>query len=135
MKPAEACPCGTNRAYSACCGRLHFGTEKASTAEALMRSRYCAYALGLEPYLLATWHASTRPAELNLADEKGTKWLGLNIKSHQLIDSTHATVEFIARYRIAGRGYRLYEISRFVREDGRWFYVDGDINPQEKNHE
>ena len=100
-----------------------------------MRSRYCAYALSLEPYLLATWHSSTRPAELNLAEDGGTKWLGLNIKSHQAIDSSNATVEFIARYRIAGRGYRLYEISRFVCENGHWFYVDGDINPQEKNHE
>ena len=135
MKPAEACPCGSARAYSACCGRLHSGAENAVNAEALMRSRYCAYALGLEPYLLATWHASTRPAELNLAEDGGTKWLGLNIKNHQAIDSTHATVEFIARYRIAGRGYRLYEISRFVCENGHWFYVDGDINPQEKNHE
>jgi SEC-C motif-containing protein len=96
MKPAEHCPCGSNRAYSACCGRLHSGAENALTAEALMRSRYCAYALGLEPYLLATWHTSTRPAELNLAEDGGTKWLGLNIKNHQVIDSTHATVEFIA---------------------------------------
>jgi SEC-C motif-containing protein len=135
MKPAEHCPCGSNRAYSACCGRLHSGAENALTAEALMRSRYCAYALGLEPYLLATWHSSTRPAELNLAEDGGTKWLGLNIKSHKAIDSSNATVEFIARYRIAGRGYRLYEISRFVCENGHWFYVDGDINPQEKNHE
>ena len=96
-----------------------------------MRSRYSAYVLVLEPYLLATWHPTTRPTELNLSDD-GTKWLGLNIKRHQVIDENHASVEFIARYRIAGRGYRLYEISRFVREDGRWFYVDGDLNPQEK---
>ena len=97
-----------------------------------MRSRYSAYVLCLEDYLLSSWHASTRPTELNLSDD-GTKWLGLNIKRHEQIDAHHATVEFIARYRIDGRGYRLYEISRFVREDGRWFYVDGDLNPQEKN--
>ncbi len=96
-----------------------------------MRSRYCAYVLCLEAYVLATWHASTRPSELNLGDD-GTKWLGLTVKRHQQIDDSHAIVEFIARYRIEGRGYRLYEISRFVREGGRWYYVDGDLNPQEK---
>jgi len=93
-----------------------------------MRSRYSAYVLGLEPYLLATWHATTRPPALSLADEAGTKWLGLEIRRHQVSDASHATVEFVARYRIAGRGHRLHEISRFVREDGRWFYVDGDVD-------
>jgi SEC-C motif-containing protein len=131
LKPATPCPCESGKPYAACCGRLHSGAENASTAEALMRSRYCAYVLALEPYLLASWHASTRPSELNLGDD-GTKWLGLTVKRHLPIDDTHATVEFIARYRIDGRGYRLYEISRFTREDGRWYYVDGDLNPQEK---
>lgn len=93
-----------------------------------MRSRYSAYVLGLEPYLLATWHRSTRPAALNLADETGTKWLGLEVKRHQTVDETHAIVEFIARYRVAGRGHRLHEISNFLREDGCWFYVDGNVN-------
>ena len=92
-----------------------------------MRSRYSAYVLGLEPYLLATWHASTRPAALHLAEDAGTKWLGLEVRRHQTQDASHATVEFVARYRIAGRGQRLHETSRFVREDGRWFYVDGDV--------
>ncbi len=132
MKPAAACPCNSGKPYAACCGPLHAGAENAPTAEALMRSRYSAYVLSLAPYLLSSWHASTRPPELDLSDD-GTKWLGLNIKRHQVIDEHHAVVEFIARYRIAGRGYRLYEISRFVREDWRWFYVDGDLNPQEKN--
>jgi hypothetical protein len=60
---STACPCGSGRPYAACCGRLH-GGEPAATAEELMRSRYSAYVLGLEAYLLATWHASTRPAAL-----------------------------------------------------------------------
>jgi SEC-C motif-containing protein len=93
-----------------------------------MRSRYSAFVLGLADYLLATWHASTRPGELDLRDEAGTKWLGLEIKRHQAQDAGHAIVEFVARYRVAGRGHRLHETSRFVREDGRWFYVDGDID-------
>ena len=123
----SACPCGSGRPYADCCRRLHDG-EPAGTAEALMRSRYSAYVLGLKAYLLATWHASTRPPELNLAEEGGTKWLGLEVKRRQQQDEVHATVEFVARYRIAGRGHRLHEVSRFVREDGRWCYVDGDVD-------
>lgn len=92
-----------------------------------MRSRYSAYVMGLEPYLLATWHASTRPASLELAGETATKWLGLEIRRRQATDDSHAVVEFVARYRVAGRGHRLHEISNFVREDGRWFYVDGEV--------
>ena len=124
----SACHCGSGKPYAACCGRLHAGAENAASAEALMRSRYSAYVLGLEPYLLATWHASTRPAALHLAEDAGTKWLGLEVKRQQAQDASHATVEFVARYRIAGRGHRLHETSRFVREDGRWFYVDGDAS-------
>jgi len=123
----SACPCGSGQAYPACCGRWHDGAA-APTAEALMRSRYSAFVLGLEPYLLATWHASTRPAALDLAADGASKWLGLEVRKACNQDGDHATVEFVARYRIAGRGHRLHELSRFVREDGRWFYVDGDVS-------
>ena len=92
-----------------------------------MRSRYTAYTLGLEPYLLATWHPATRPAELGMAGEAQPKWLGLDVKRHALQDETHATVEVIARYKVGGRGHRMAETSRFVKEDGRWFYVDGEV--------
>lgn len=90
-----------------------------------MRSRYSAYVLCLDDYLLATWHPSSRPASLELSPDDGTKWLGLEVKRHQMIDPIHATVEFVARFRIDGRGHRLHEISNFVCENGRWFYVDG----------
>lgn len=123
---AGDCPCASGRAYADCCAPLH-GGQAAVTAEALMRSRYCAYALGLEDYLLATWHPSTRPPVLHLADEAGTKWLGLEVKKHRQQDDSHATVEFVARCRVGGRGHRLCELSRFVLEDGRWYYVDGDL--------
>ena len=89
-----------------------------------MRSRYSAYALKLESYLLATWHSSTRPAALGLAADN-TKWLGLEVKDHLPGSADRATVEFVARYKTGGRAGRLHEVSRFVREDGRWFYVDG----------
>jgi len=119
-----ACPCGSGRTYGKCCGLYHDG-ESAPTAEALMRSRYSAYVLQLEHYLLDTWHASTRRPSLDLAQEGTTRWLGLEIRHHQRTGPDSATVEFVARYKIAGRAFRLHEISRFIREDARWYYVDG----------
>jgi len=126
MKPGDPCPCGSGAKYAACCAPLHAGAAPAASAEALMRSRYSAYGLKLEEYLLATWHPTTRPSELDLSADD-SKWLGLEVKRHAVQDDSHATVEFVARYRIAGRGHRLRELSRFVREDGRWYYVDGDM--------
>lgn len=90
-----------------------------------MRSRYSAFVQERVEYLLATWHHSTRPSGLTL--EAGVKWLGLSVKSHHQIDADHAEVEFVARSRIAGIGQRLEECSRFVREDGRWYYIAGEI--------
>lgn len=92
-----------------------------------MRSRYSAYVLGLENYLLATWHTSTRPTALNLGAEPQPKWLGLEVKS-QVERHDTATVEFLARCRVGGRAQRLYEISRFLREKGLWYYVDGELD-------
>ena len=91
-----------------------------------MRSRYAAFVLRNEPYLLATWHPRTRPAEVRFEPQQ--KWLGLRIVA--AADTGHATaeVEFIARYRVGGASAsRLHERSRFVREDDRWLYVDGDM--------
>ena len=90
-----------------------------------MRSRYAAHVLDRRDYLLATWHPSTRPAELP-PPEPGLRWLGLDVRRHVAIDADHATVEFVARSKLGGRAHRLHERSRFVREGGRWFYVDGD---------
>lgn len=120
------CPCGRPRAYADCCGPLHAGAP-APDAESLMRSRYSAYVLGLEDYLLATWHASTRPAALDLAAAPRPKWLALEIKAHRT-SGDGATVEFVARHKLGGRAQRMHETSRFVREDGRWYYVDGDVD-------
>ena len=125
------CPCGRKNArgqalvYAACCGPTHSGERPAPDAETLMRSRYSAFVRGDVPYLLATWHASTRPASLEL--EAGAKWLGLDIKAHHMSGADTAEVEFVARFRVAGRAVRQHELSRFVREDGHWFYVDGDV--------
>jgi SEC-C motif-containing protein len=120
-----ACPCQSDRPYAECCGRLHAGGV-ADTAEALMRSRYSAYAMGHVDYLMATWHPDTRPAELDLGDAAATRWLGLEVKRHAVTGADSAIVEFVARYRTGGTpAVRLHEISRFVREEGRWYYVDG----------
>lgn len=116
---------GTER-YAGCCGRYLDGVETAPTADALMRSRYTAYTLGREDYLLATWHHTTRPASLDLGSNPTRKWLGLEVKRHEQPEPDHAMVEFVARYKVGGRAHRLHEISRFVREAGQWFYVDGD---------
>jgi SEC-C motif-containing protein len=126
---AAMCPCGSDRALEACCGRFH-GGEPPPDAERLMRSRYSAFVLGLEAYLLATWHPATRPADLQLDAPPKPHWLGLTIKSHQPIDATHATVEFVARYKLNGRAFRLHEVSQFEQMDGRWFYVDGEIREE-----
>jgi SEC-C motif-containing protein len=95
-----------------------------------MRSRYSAYVLGLEDYLLASWHESTRPASLGLATQSPRPtWLGLSVKRHENPTADTAIVEFVARLRIGGgRAERMHEVSRFVREDGRWYYVDGDVS-------
>lgn len=115
--------------YAGCCGRYVDAGLPAPTAEALMRSRYSAFTLGREDYLLATWHPEFRPADLNLAGDPPTKWLGLQIKRHVQADADHAIVEFVARYKVGGRAHRLHETSRFVRMDQCWHYMDGDIHP------
>jgi len=119
------CPCGSLKTYERCCQRWH-GGEAAGDAEALMRSRYTAYVLKLEDYPLATWHRRTRPPSLSLG-ESPRRWLGLKVLRHDKLDDNAAIVEFAARYKAGGRTHELRETSRFVREDGRWLYADGDI--------
>jgi SEC-C motif-containing protein len=131
MKPpasVDACLCGGAWPYLACCGRWHVGEQYlcAPDAERLMRSRYSAYVLGLNDYLLDTWHPSTRPASLVPA-EPGLRWMGLEVRRSTATGPDHARVEFVARSKRGGRAHRLHEISRFVREGGRWYYVDGEL--------
>ena len=131
--PSQPCPCGrqaSKRAltYAQCCGRYldHFDAAPAPDAESLMRSRYTAFVGERADYLLATWHASRRPASIDF--DPGAKWLGLEVRSHRQLDATHAEVEFVARQKSPGSpAVRLHERSRFVHEAGRWYYVDGDI--------
>ena len=123
------CPCDSGQAYVDCCGAWHLGLLQglhAPTPEALMRSRYSAYVLGLIDYLLATWHPATAPGELELPP---LKWLGLEVLLAQSTAQA-GVVEFVARCRENGRAQRMHETSRFVREQGRWYYVDGIIEAQ-----
>ena len=120
------CPCGNPQDYADCCARYHAGIALPN-AEALMRSRYSAYVFALESYLLDTWHNSTRPPRLDLEDDEKVQWLGLEIKRYQLLSPDRALVEFVARHKTAGRARRMHEVSRFVCENGRWYYVDGEF--------
>ncbi|MDF1484503.1 YchJ family metal-binding protein [Ramlibacter sp. H39-3-26] len=127
-RPGDACPCGGGPGYPACCGRYidHFDATPAPDAASLMRSRYTAFVREDAAYLLATWHAGTRPPQVGF--EPGARWLGLEVRGAQQQSMDHATVEFVARMRDAdGRAHRLHERSRFVRTQGRWYYVDGDL--------
>jgi SEC-C motif-containing protein len=128
MNPTDACPCGSGAPYPCCCGRWHAGEQalQAPDATRLMRSRYAAYVLGLHDYLLQTWHPSTRPRAIG-ADPPGLRWLGLELRRERAHDADHAEVEFVARSKLGGRAQRLHEASRFVREEGRWYYLDGDL--------
>jgi len=129
---AQPCPCGRVDAkkravaYADCCARFvdHFNDAPAPDAGYLMRSRYSAFVLERADYLLATWHSSTRPASLDF--DAGVKWLGLEVREHKVTGADAAEVEFVARYRLDGRAVRLHERSRFVCEEGRWLYVDGE---------
>ena len=140
MPAHSACPCG-GPAFDTCCGRFLSGAQVPRTAEELMRSRYTAYVQKNEPYLQATWHPSTRPAEPVTEQNDKLQWLGLEVKSALRLRQRKAVaapgedfVEFVARYRLDGRGHRLHEISRFQREEedgvARWFYVDGTFPDQ-----
>lgn len=124
------CPCGSGRPYTECCGPYLLGHAIPVTAEALMRSRYTAFTLGNEAYLLGSWHPSTRPPTLSLSQQPPLKWIGLKIldrKQGGELDN-EGIVEFVARYKVNGKAERLHEISRFRRENDRWYYLDGETD-------
>ncbi len=126
LPPGAACPCASGRTFGDCCAPLLEG-RPATTAEALMRSRYCAYALHDDAYLLATWDPATRPVTATPSETPGLQWTGLRVvrcEAGQAGDET-GMVEFIARYRQDAAAGVLHECSRFHRQQGRWVYCDG----------
>ncbi|GAA3005006.1 YchJ family metal-binding protein [Kitasatospora albolonga] len=118
------CPCGREAAYGACCGPLHRGEKAAATAEQLMRSRYSAFAVHDEPYLLRSWAAATRPGSLDF--DPGLVWERLEVLATTEGGAFHTegTVTFRAHYRDGGEEGSMREHSRFVREEGAWVYLD-----------
>ncbi|MET7691184.1 YchJ family metal-binding protein [Streptomyces sp. NPDC005483] len=118
-----SCPCGLQETYDNCCGRFHRSESAAPTAEALMRSRYCAFVKLERDYLLRTWHPRTRPGSLDL--DRGMRWTGLEILDTTDGSAFHTsgTVTFRASF----KGGSLHERSRFERVDGAWVYVDGEF--------
>ena len=122
-----SCPCESGLDYDLCCGRFIDEGALPETAEQLMRSRYTAFTLDRISYLEKTWHPTTRPASIET--DNNVRWLGLKIRRAEQggADDEEGVVEFVARYKIDGRGYRLHEISRFAKENGQWLYMDGEM--------
>jgi SEC-C motif domain protein len=122
---AAPCPCGLPARYPDCCGRYHRGEAHAPTAEALMRSRFTAFALGDTGYLRDTWDRTTCPPDLS--PDPGLRWTHLEIVHRHgggLLDA-EGTVQFRAHHEHRGQPGVLRERSRFRRVGGRWLYVDG----------
>ena len=119
------CLCGSGQAWVSCCDAILSGRREAATAEALMRSRYTAFLMKDVSHLLNSWHPDNRPEQLQLDSRQ--RWLGLKIVRTERGTATddEGVVEFVARYKIDGRGYRLHEISRFRKTEQGWQYLDG----------
>ena len=126
MSDSNLCPCGSGIEYSQCCEPYINGSEIAPTAEKLMRSRYVAYTQVNNDYLLETWHESTRPKDFMPAEE-GIDWRGLTILRCEAggENDSDGVVEFRAKCRVKGESAGVDEASDFVKENGRWYYVDG----------
>lgn len=124
------CPCQSGEPYSVCCQPHHLGAPVESP-EALMRSRYSAFAMGLADYIHESWHPETRPAQRpNASAETSEQWKGLKVLSSEA-DAQYGYVHFCATCRDQGRWYVLEERSRFVCEGGRWYYLDGEPESRE----
>ncbi|MFX4272517.1 YchJ family protein [Propionibacteriaceae bacterium Y1685] len=127
IRDGERCPCRSGALLDDCCGPALDGTRPARTAEALMRSRYTAFTIGDAAHLLSTWHPDHRPSTLD--PDPSITWRSLEIVDRAgggLLDD-HGEVEFVARFRTPDGPGRLHERSRFVRQEGQWLYVDGDL--------
>lgn len=122
MLTSRDCPCGSGSVYEDCCKRLHDG-EPAASPEALMRSRYSAFVLGLGDYLQQSHHPETCPADGDLPDQR---WIKLEV-----IKAVGQQVTFRAWFEVDGRLGVMQERSRFEQIQGRWLYHSGDFLPAE----
>ncbi|WP_329494327.1 YchJ family protein [Kitasatospora herbaricolor] len=124
LSPAAACPCGLSATYGDCCGRFHRGEAAAPTAERLMRSRYSAFVVRDEAYLLRSWHPRTRPAAVDFDPELSWQRLEVHATTEGGPFHHEGTVNFSAHFTDEGTPDVLREHSRFVRVDGAWVYLD-----------
>ncbi len=125
------CPCGSVKEYVGCCGQYILDHLTAPTAVLLMRSRYTAYCLANEEYLLDTWHPSTRPESLDFnKGDAQAKWFKLTVNNiiKGAESDNEGTVEFTARYKVKGKADQLHEISQFSKVGANWYYVGGVVN-------
>lgn len=121
----KRCQCQSEKYYADCCEPYHRG-QIAPTAEALMRSRYTAYALKLTDYINATWHPDTLSSPITAESLGGIEWIGLTIHKVLKIDDTNATVKFTVTFDQGNQQpMQMTESSRFALENGKWLYVDG----------
>ena len=125
----DPCPCGSEVDYEACCGPLIAGERSAETAEALLRSRYTAYAQQEVDYLVDTVHPEKREADSRKSVEKwakNTQWRRLQVleTAGGGPEDTEGTVEFVADYLEKGKNRKHHEIAEFKKEDGRWYFFD-----------
>lgn len=127
----DRCPCGGGKAFADCCKLILKDHSAAKTAEQLMRSRYTAFTLGDNKYLLKSWAQSTRPETIQ-ADDPALHWLGLEVKECEggLENDTTGTVTFTARFLSSGHFCQLHECSRFIREERHWYYRDGESSSE-----
>lgn len=121
------CPCNSGLLAASCCLPILADHRRAETALALMRSRYTAFVLRHESHILASWHVKHRPKNLNFEDFP-VKWLSLEINGCELGEKgdPQGMVDFTSTYVERGQLCRLRETSRFVREEGLWYYLSGD---------
>jgi len=126
---SQLCPCGSALEYSLCCQRYLSGEQDAPEPSHLMRSRYCAFVKHDADYLIKTWHPSCHAADFRPEIEAGfanTEWCGLTLfATAPGGDDNEGYVSFVARFKEQGKAGAIIERSRFLKEDGRWYYIDG----------
>lgn len=123
------CPCGSALEYSLCCQRYLSGAESAPTPSQLMRSRYTAFVKKDADYLVRTWHPSCNAQTFRqdlAASFEHTEWLGLTLfAADQGQSPDEGFVSFVARFHEHSKRSALIERSRFLKENGQWYYIDG----------
>lgn len=137
MTDKNACPCGSGLDFESCCDPIHRGAQPAATAEALLRSRYSAFVKGNVEYVVETVHPSVRD-ELDVDNLRSwasdSTWLGLDVVATQLggEDDEEGLVEFVAHYDDKdGQHVDHHERSYFKKDEGRWYFLDGEPAVQE----